>query len=128
LWRNRDPEGAIDTTGQLVSGEKFQGPAELRTILLTKKRGDFLRCASEKMLTYALGRGMEFYDRPAIEKITRSLEKNPNFSNLVLEVVSSVPFQMRRGEGDHRKFSAGKQAAAAVAPAPAETPASPLAR
>ncbi len=111
--RAQDEAGAIDTTGQLVSGEKFQGPAALRAILLTKKRGDLLRCTAEKMLTYALGRGLEFYDRLAIEKVTRSLEKNPNFSNLVLEVVNSVPFQMRRGEGDHRQFSAGKKTAAA---------------
>jgi hypothetical protein len=110
--RTQDEAGAIDTVGQLVSGEKFQGPAELRTILLTKKSSDFLRCAAEKMLTYALGRGVEFYDRLAVEKITRAMEKNPNFSTLVLEVVNSVPFQMRRGEGDHRKFSEGKKTAA----------------
>lgn len=110
--RDADEGAAIDPTGQLVSGEKFQGPAELRAILLTKKRSDFLRCVSEKMLTYALGRGLEFYDRIAIEKVTRSLDKNPNFSNLVVEVVNSVPFQMRRGEGDHRLFSAGKTASA----------------
>jgi len=84
----------------------------LRTILLTKKRPDFLRCISEKTLTYALGRGMEYYDRVAIEKIAASLDKNPSFSNLVLGVVNSVPFQMRRGEGDHRKFSEGKKTAA----------------
>ena len=110
--REQDEGAAIDATGQLVSGEKFKGPAELREILLTKKRGDFLRCISEKMLTYALGRGMEFYDRLAIEKISGSLDKNPNFSNLITEVVDSVPFQMRRGEGDHRKFSEGKKTAA----------------
>ncbi len=116
--RAQDEAGPIDTTGQLVSGEKFQGPAELRTILLTKKRGDFLRCASEKMLTYALGRGLEFYDRLAIEKVTHSLEKNSNFTNLVLEVVNSVPFQMRRGEGDHRQFSEAKKTAATTTPTP----------
>jgi len=120
-WRAQDETGAIDTMGQLVSGEKFKGPAELRTILLTKKRGDFLRCASEKMLTYALGRGLEFYDRLAIEKVSHSLEKDPSFSNLILGVVNSVPFQMRRGEGDHRQFAAGKKATAAstATPAPA---------
>ena len=107
--REQDEGAAIDPVGQLVSGEKFQGPAELRNILLTKKRPDFLRCISEKTLTYALGRGLEFYDRIAIEKIAGSLEKNPNFSNLILEVVNSVPFQMRRGEGDHRKFIEAKR-------------------
>ncbi len=114
--RSQDEAGPIDSAGQLVSGEKFQGPAELRTILLTEKRADILRCATEKMLTYALGRGVEFYDRPAIEKATEALEKNPNFSSLVMEVVTSVPFQMRRGEGDHRKFSEKKTTASLSAP------------
>ena len=111
-WRDRDAGAAIDSQGQLVSGEAFKGPGELREILLTKKRGDFLRCAGEKMLTYALGRGLEYYDRPTIEKISRALEQDPKFSTLVLGVVNSVPFQMRRGEGEHRKFSEGKKTAA----------------
>lgn len=117
ISRVQDEGVAIDPVGQLVSGEKFAGPAELRNILLTKKRPDFLRCISEKMLTYALGRGLEYYDRVSIQKISASLDKNPNFSNLVMEVVNSVPFQMRRGEGDHRKFSEAQKTAAATAPA-----------
>ncbi|HEY3900756.1 MAG TPA: DUF1592 domain-containing protein [Chthoniobacter sp.] len=116
--REQDDGAPIDPTGQLVSGEKFQGPAELRNILLTKKKPDFLRCISEKTLTYALGRGLEFYDRTAIEKIADSLDKDPKFSNLILEVVNSVPFQMRRGEGDHRKFIEAKKTAATGAAAP----------
>ena len=116
--REREDDAPIDSAGVLASGEAFDGPAELRTILLAKKRADFLRCCAEKMLTYALGRGLEFYDRPAIEKIARSLDKTPNFSNLILEVVNSVPFQMRRGEGDHRKFSEGRKTAAASGPPP----------
>ena len=118
-WRAKDGDAPIDPQGELVSGEKFKGPAELREIFLTKKRAGFLRCVSEKMLTYALGRGLEFYDRTAIEKISSALEMDPKFSTLVLGVVKSVPFQMRRGEGDHRQFSAGaKTAAAAPAAAP----------
>jgi hypothetical protein len=61
---------------------------------------------------------MEYYDRVAIEKISGSLDKDPNFSNLIMEVVNSVPFQMRRGEGDHRKFSEGKKTAAASVVSP----------
>jgi len=118
MRREQDEGAGIDATGQLVSGEKFLGPAELQKILLTKKRPDFLRCISEKTLTYALGRGMEFYDRVAIERIAGSLEKNPSFSNLIMEVVNSVPFQMRRGEGDHRKFSEFKKTAAINQPSP----------
>ncbi|MEI9896483.1 MAG: DUF1592 domain-containing protein [Chthoniobacter sp.] len=118
MRREQDEGAGIDATGQLVSGEKFLGPSELQKILLTKKRPDFLRCISEKTLTYALGRGLEFYDRIAIEKISGSLDKNPSFSNLILEVVDSVPFLMRRGEGDHRKFSEVKKTAALPAGAP----------
>ncbi len=119
--REQDEGAPIDPAGALASGEKFQGPAELRTILLTKKRGDFLRCCGEKMLTYALGRGLEYYDRPAIEKIARALDATPSFSNLVMQVVNSVPFQMRRGEGDHRKFSEGRKTAALPAGEPRPT-------
>jgi hypothetical protein len=112
-WRERDGDSPVDESGQLVTGESFNGPAQLREILLTKKRADLLRCASEKMLTYALGRGLEYYDRPTIEKISANLSKgSAPFSALVMEVVKSVPFQMRRGEGDHRKFSASPPAPA----------------
>jgi hypothetical protein len=114
-WRERDGQSAIDPAGQLVSGEKFSGAPELREILLTKKRGDVLRCASEKMLTYALGRGLEYYDRPAIEKISRDLSANgAKFSALVLGVINSVPFQMRRGEGDHHQFLDSAKSVSAV--------------
>ena len=112
-WRERDGDAPVDSSGELVSGEKFKNSAELRQILLTKKRADFLRCLTEKMLTYALGRGIEYYDRPTVEKIAAALEKDPKFSTLIIEVVKSVPFQMRRGEGDHRKFAAPAQTASA---------------
>lgn len=109
-WRDKDGADAIESAGQLVSGEKFKNAAELRDVLLSKKRTDFLRCVTEKMLTYALGRGMEYYDRPTIEKIVRNLEKgDARFSTLVMEIIKSVPFQMRRGEGDHRDFAKGKK-------------------
>ncbi len=107
-WRDKEGQSPIDSSGTLVSGEQFNGPVELQKILLTKKRGDFLRCISGKMLTFALGRGLEYYDRPAVDKIVANLEKGGvGFSALVLETVKAVPFEMRRGEGDHRKFAAG---------------------
>jgi hypothetical protein len=119
-WRDKDGTNAIDPGGVLVSGEKFKGPVELQRVLLGRKRGDFLRCVSEKMLTYALGRGMEFYDRAAIQKIVAGLETNDaKFSALVLGVVNSVPFQMRRGEGDHRLYA---DSATSGKPVPKSTP------
>ncbi len=100
-WRTEDAKAPIDPAGKLVSGESFSGPADLRAILLLKKNADFVRCLSEKMLTYALGRGLEYYDKCAVEQITKGVTmKGYKFSVLVSEVVKSVPFQMRRGEGD----------------------------
>lgn len=98
-WRTRDGQEPLDTTGQLTSGENFKDSIELRAILRKKKKDDFLRCLSEKMLTYALGRGLEYYDRCAIDKITANLPRRGHkFSTLVLEIVNSVPFQYRRAE------------------------------
>jgi len=71
-------------------------------ILASSKREFFVRCLTDKLLTYALGRGTEYYDRAAIEKITADAAKNQyKFSALILGVVNSLPFQMRRGEGEH---------------------------
>jgi hypothetical protein len=98
-WRNQDGKFAIDPAGKLVSGESFSGPADLKTVLLKHKQAEFLRCLSEKMLTYALGRGVEYFDKCAVDQIARGLERNQNrFSALIMEIVKSVPFQMRRGE------------------------------
>jgi hypothetical protein len=92
----------IDASGKLVSGETFNGPAELANILATTKREFFVRTLTEKMLTYSLGRGTEYYDRDSIQKIADDLAKNKyKFSTLVLGVVNSLPFQMQRGEGEH---------------------------
>ncbi|HEX8310062.1 MAG TPA: DUF1592 domain-containing protein, partial [Chthoniobacteraceae bacterium] len=111
-WRTVENAAPVDASGQLVSGEKFKGPAELQRILLTSKRGEFLKCLTEKMLTYALGRGLEYYDNPSVGKVATALEKNAKFSTLVLEIVKSVPFQMRRGEGDHKIFATPPQTTA----------------
>ena len=101
VFRAVDGGAAIDPSGQLGSAENFQGPMELAKLLATKKHDDFLRCMVEKMLTYALGRGLEYYDRPAVLAIADGLVKRKHaFSSLVLELVTSVPFQKRRGEGD----------------------------
>tara|TARA_B110000116_G_scaffold272080_1_gene295113 strand:- start:1689 stop:4064 length:2376 start_codon:yes stop_codon:yes gene_type:complete len=99
-WRENDEGAPIDASGKLVSGESFKTHEEFQKILLTAKREDFLRCASEMILTYALGRGIEFYDKLAIKAIVKSLKSsNLKFSSLVFGVVNSVPFQYRRGDG-----------------------------
>src|SRR5438093_3409938 len=100
-WRENDGDFPIDPAGKLVSGETFNGPADLKTILLKRKRDDFVHCLTEKMLTYALGRGLEYYDKCAVDQITKRLAKGRyKFSTLILEIVQSTPFELRRGEDE----------------------------
>jgi hypothetical protein len=99
-WRDKDGEHTIDPSGQLPGGDSFAGPTELVNVL-KNRRADFARCLSEKMLTYALGRGLEYYDRCATTEILQRLDANNyRFSELVLGIVSSKPFQKRRGDGE----------------------------
>jgi len=96
-WRDADAGGTIDATGTLPDGTEFQGPAGLRQLLLTKYKDDFVRTATEKLLTYALGRGLEYYDYPTVRSIARDAAKdNYRLSSLIVGVVNSTPFQMRR--------------------------------
>ncbi len=100
-WREQDGDFPVDPVGKLVSGESFNTPAQLRLILLKGKNEEFVHCLSEKMLTYALGRGLEYYDKCALDQIGKGLARNKyKFSSFILEVVRSVPFQQRRGEGE----------------------------
>jgi len=97
-WRDKDGDGSIDPSGELPGGQKFAGPAELKQLLLQRK-DDFTRCIAEKMLTYALGRGLEYYDRPTVNRIVKAVGENDyRFSALVSEIVRSEPFVNRRGE------------------------------
>ncbi len=98
-WRGKDGEAKIDASGQLPGGIKFDGPAGLKQYLKGKKEL-FTKCLSEKMLTYAMGRGLENYDRCNVDAIIKSVSKNDfKFSSLVMAVVESDPFRKRRGEG-----------------------------
>ncbi len=100
-WRDLDGKDPIDPAGELVSGEKFAGPDGLMRILAGSRRAEFLHCLAEKLLTYALGRGLEYYDQPAVKKILVHMEKQGStFASLVQGIVDSVPFQYRRGDGD----------------------------
>jgi mono/diheme cytochrome c family protein len=96
-WRNEDAGAEIDASGKLPDGAEFQGPAGLSQLLLTKYRDDFVRTATEKLLTYALGRGVEFDDYPTIRAINREAARdNYRISSWILAIVKSTPFQMRR--------------------------------
>ena len=95
-WRTTDAGTPIDASGQLSDGSEFEGPAGLRNVLLSK-REQFVMTVTEKLLTYALGRGVEYYDAPVVRKITREAATDGyRWSSVVLGVVESVPFRMRR--------------------------------
>ena len=94
-WRTIDGKDTIDASGVLPSGESFTGPAQLKKILIARKR-DFTRNLTEKMLIYGLGRGLDSEDQCAVEKIVKAVEKDGyKFSRLVLEIVRSEPFEKR---------------------------------
>ncbi len=97
-WRAKDGTLDIDAAGNLPGGATFKSPAELKAILKARE-GEFRRCLAEKLLTYALGRGLEYYDKCTVDTIVRNLAANHDtFSALVLEIVNSDAFQKRRGK------------------------------
>jgi hypothetical protein len=97
-WRTDDGKYPIDAKGALPDGRAFEGPDEIKAIL-RGDRDEFAACVTEKLLTYALGRGLERYDRRTVKEIVGRLgARDYRFSALVLEIVNSMPFQMRRGE------------------------------
>jgi mono/diheme cytochrome c family protein len=95
-WRPRMPGGtAIDVSGAMPDGTKFDGPAELRNQLVRHPE-QFATVVTEKLLTYALGRGVEYYDGPALRQITRgAAATNFSMASLIVGVIKSTPFQMR---------------------------------
>jgi hypothetical protein len=96
-WRAKDGGSVIDTTGKLPDGTTFQGPAGLKTLLTTHYRDQFVTTFTEKLMTYALGRGVEYYDEPAIRSIIRDASaKNTTIPALIHSVVSNPQFQTRR--------------------------------
>jgi len=101
-FRDLDNGQPIDTSGQLITGEKFQNVAELAKVLATSRRDDFYRCLAEKLLTYSIGRGLEYYDTVTIDQIVGKLKTdNGAMRSLIYGIVESAPFQKRRGDGEH---------------------------
>ena len=98
-WRDADAGGApIDTAGVLPDGAAFDGLPELRDIL-HGRRDEFVATVTEKLLTYALGRGVEHHDRPAIRAIVREAAADDHrWSSIILGIARSLPFQLRRSE------------------------------
>jgi hypothetical protein len=96
-WRSEDAGAPIDVAGKLPDGAKFAGPGELAKLLATNYQDDFVSTVTEKLLTYALGRGLDYHDQPAVRSITReAAHENYTMTSLVDGIVNSMPFQMRR--------------------------------
>ena len=97
-WRTEDASQTIDSSGMLPGGKKFEGSEEMKAILADNKDA-FAGCLTEKLMIYALGRGLEGYDRAATKKIVARLAQNDyKFSSMITGIVESVPFQMGRGD------------------------------
>lgn len=97
MWRDKERGQAIDGAGKLVTGESFNGVGELKKILAKDHRMDFYRCLTEKLLTYALGRGVDYYDTETMDQIVHRLDQaNGRFSALLTGIIESAPFQKQR--------------------------------
>ena len=98
-WRTAGTVGLpIDSSGRLPDGTAFEGPAGLRSLLL-ERRHRFAATLTEKLLAYGLGRGPEYYDRPTVRAITReAAADNYRWSSIIVGIVKSTPFRMRRSE------------------------------
>ena len=94
-WRTTDAGNVIDASGVLLDGTKVNGPRELREALMAQ-RMQFVNTVTDKLLTYALGRGLEYYDAPTVRAIDRSAAADDyRWSSLILNIVKSPAFQMR---------------------------------
>ena len=97
-WRDTDGGTPVNATGRLTDGTPLDGPASLRKALLSR-RDAVAATAAEKLLTYALGRRIEYFDMPAVRAISREAARTDyRFSSLVVGIVKSMPFQMKRME------------------------------
>ena len=94
-WREKEPGGAIDPTGQLANGTTIDGPIALRKAVLERPEM-FVRALTEKLMTYALGRGMELDDKPLVRGVAREAARDYRWSSIVLGIVRSAPFQMKK--------------------------------
>ena len=116
-WRSDEAAGRIDTSGRLVTGEPFADVRGLSEVIAGPRRRDFYRCLTEKLLTYAIGRGLEYFDGPAVDIIIRAAEQDDRLDAFVQGVATSIPFQMRRGE-----TSPGLPAQPSAQPSEEDTP------
>jgi hypothetical protein len=97
MWRDKERNQTIEASGQLITGETFNSVSELKQILTHERHMDFYRCFTEKLMTYALGRGVEYYDTETVDQLVQRLEQNNGrFVPLLTGIIESAPFQKQR--------------------------------
>jgi hypothetical protein len=97
FWRDTEAGQPIEPAGELVTGEKFADVRELKQVIVRDRAHDVYHCLAEKLLTYALGRGLEYYDTQTLDTIAEQLAKDGGkMSTLILGVIESAPFQKQR--------------------------------
>lgn len=100
-WRDRDGSAEIDSTGELPDGSRFQGAQELQETLSSARQAEFTNAFAEKLMTYALGRGLRYYDTCAVREVTRqAADQDHRFSEYVLAIVKSPAFRSRSRGGN----------------------------
>jgi hypothetical protein len=105
-FREKDAGQPVEAAGRLITGENFADVRELKRLITHERREDFYRCITEKLLTYALGRGLEYYDVETVDRIVAALDADGgHFSTLLMGVVDSAPFQKRRTPGPSRNLA-----------------------
>ena len=97
MWREKERGQTIDATGKLITGETFNDIRDVKKVLVTNHQDAFYECLTEKLLIYALGRGLKYYDTYTLDQIVSRLEHNGGkFSELLTGIIESAPFQKRR--------------------------------
>jgi hypothetical protein len=106
-WRTTDEGARIDPSGTLFNGAKVDGPVALRN-MLTSRPETFVGVMTEKLMTYALGRGLQYYDMPSVRAVLKDAARGDyRFSSIVLGIVKSPAFQMKvKGEDESRTVTA----------------------
>ena len=103
MWRNEERGKPVDATGQLITGETFQDVRDLKHLLVTKHQADFYRNVTEKLMTYALGRGTEYFDVGTVDAIVdRLLAENGRASLVLTGIIDSAAFQRTRRPAEEK--------------------------
>lgn len=113
MWRESERGEAIDAGGKLITGESFHDIRQVKQTLVARHRLEFYRCLTEKMMTYALGRGLEYYDVETVDRIVQALDKaDGHFSALLAGIIDSAPFEKTRAPASSLASNANTNPAA----------------